>query len=233
MLYACDSGDIYETDYHVSTTGRTLRLTATVTGLNTWEGTGYGVVMAGFDDDNSYAIMQRALPTHLRDGERVDVLVSNISPEVNTMELALTNSLRKRIITLERIDMEDYDTYGPTDTICIDLGNIRVDYEGCMQRGIFDQACIQCHGANGHRASGLDLTEDNSMASLIDVPSTQRPGELRVTSGAPDSSLLREILNEGGEHLLRYNHTEILSSHFKANIEEVRNLIDKWIAGLK
>jgi hypothetical protein len=53
-----------------------------------------------------------------------------------------------------------------------------------------------------------------------------------VESGNAEGSLLHLILNEGGENLLSHNHTEILSSQFKTNLEEVEDLIDSWIRQL-
>ena len=95
--------------------------------------------------------------------------------------------------------------------------------------GVFNRACVQCHGANGRPAAGLNLTEGNAYASLVDVPSTRREGYMRVESGNAEASLLHLILSEGGENLLSHNHTEILSSQFKTNLEEMETLIDSWI----
>ena len=77
------------------------------------------------------------------------------------------------------------------------------------------------------------LTEGNAYAALVDVPSTRRTGYMRVESGNAEASLLHLILREGGEDLLSHNHTEILSSQFKTNLEEVSALIDQWIEQLK
>ena len=33
----------------------------------------------------------------------------------------------------------------------------------------------------------------------------------------------------GGENILHYNHTEVISSHFKDNLAEVRTYLRKWI----
>ena len=65
------------------------------------------------------------------------------------------------------------------------------------------------------------------------MPSTRRTGYMRVESGNAEASLLHLILREGGEDLLSHNHTEILSSQFKTNLEEVSALIDQWIEQLK
>lgn len=230
---ACDSGDIAEKVYSVDETGYTVKVTARMNGLSEWEGTGYTMAVAGFTPDSKFALVQRALPTMAEDGLPVSLVLSNLSSEVQTIELALTNSLRKRIITLYTINMAEYANNTTHDTIRLDLGTIDVGRFGVLQTGVFNRACIQCHGGNGRSAAGLNLTEGNAYAALVGVPSTRHEGYLRVESGCVEGSLLHLILNEGGENLLSHNHTEILSSQFKTNLEEVSAFIDQWIVKIK
>jgi hypothetical protein len=232
MLAACDSGDIVEDSITVTNTGRTVLLTARVSGLSVWEAQNYHMALAGFAANNRYALVQKAIPSATADGEPVRLTISNISNEVSTVELALTNNLRKRIITIHTLKMDDYEGYGPQDTIHLDMGDLDLSRFGCMQYGLFDRACIQCHGGNGRSAGSLNLTDGQAYANLVDQPSTLREGEWRVRSGRADSSLMCHILEEGGENLLRYNHTEVLSSLFKDNLEEVKELIHDWINAL-
>lgn len=233
LLVACDSGDIPEKVYTVDETGYTVKLTAQVSGLSEWEGTGYTMAVAGFTADSKFALMQRALPSAIADGSPVSLVLSNVSSDVRNVELVLTNSLRKRIVTLAAINMADFADNATHDTIHLDLGDIDVSRFGVLQSGLFDRACIQCHGANGRAAAGLDLTRGHALAALVDRPSSRKEGYLRVESGNAEGSLLHLILNEGGENLLSHNHTEILSSQFKSNLEEVSAFIDQWIRHLK
>ncbi len=232
-LLSCDSGDIEESKVTISSSGRTVKLIARMSGVGSWAENNYNVVLAGFSNDNEYAVTQRAIPTTTQDGELVEMVLDNLGSSVDKAELAITNSLRKRIITLESVDLNDYESSTPYDTIYMDLGDIEVDLFGCMQYGIFNKACVTCHGANGSSAGGANLTMGNSYASLVDVPSSLLDGYYRVLSGDPENSLMRIILNEGGENVLNYNHTEVLSSTFKWNLSEVRQLIDQWIVSLK
>lgn len=229
-LTGCDSGDIEERGYSTASGGLTLRFRARLTSQNDWEETGYGIVLAGFSDQSNYAVLQRPIPSAFMNGEAMEMVMSNVSSSISTMELAVTNTLRKRIATFRTIDLEAYK--GRTDTIDIELGSIDVGLSGFMQQGIFNQACIQCHGSNGRKAGTLDLTDGMALQQLVDVPSSQKPGYMRVVSGDAEGSLLRMILHEGGENLLNYNHTEVLSSQFKESLEDVKNLIDEWINGL-
>ena len=232
-LAACDSGDIEEKVFTVDEKGYTVKVTARVSGLSEWEGTGYTLAVAGFTADSKFAIMQKALPSSAEDDTPVSLVLSNISSEVQTVEVSLTNSLRKRIISLASVSMADHAENSAHDTIHLDLGTVDVSRFGVLQAGVFNRACIQCHGGNGRAAAGLDLTAGHARANLVDVPSTRREGMLRVESGNVEGSLLHLILSEGGENLLSHNHTEILSSQFKSNLEEVETLIDNWIEHLK
>lgn len=225
LLGSCDSGDITETHYTVDSKGYNVKLTATLHGLASLPA-GYTLTLAGFQEGDNFAVMQRAIPSGTEDSP-VSLTLSNISSNVSTVEVAVTNSLRERILSLATVKLGDYE--GQTDTIRLDLGTLDASATGCLQRGMLDKACIQCHGANGRKAAGLDLTEGNTYADLVNVASSTRPGELRVEGGNPDGSLLWHILNDGGENLLHYNHTEVISSQFKDNLREVRAYLRKWI----
>ena len=233
LLASCDSGDIEEKVKTVSETGRTVKVTARLKGLADWEGTDYTLAAAGFTSDSKFALLQKAVPATQEELQPVSLVLSSISEEVQTVEVALTNSLRKRIITLQAVNMSDYSQNTARDTIRLDLGTVDVSRFGVLQTGIFNRACIQCHGGNGRSAAGLNLTEDNAEAALVDVPSARKEGYFRVESGNAEGSLLHLILRQGGENMLAYNHTEVLSSQFKSNLEEVSALIDEWIEHLK
>jgi len=209
LFVACDSGDIEDKEYTSSSKGQAVKVTATISGLSTW-GSGYNVALAGFREGSNYAVMQG---------------------QVATVEFSVTNRLRERIVTLARVQLADYsDTQ---DTIQVDLGAVDVSMFGALQQGVFNMACIQCHGGNGRSAASLNLTEGNAYANLVDVPSTRKEGMKRVESGNASQSLLHQILAEGGADILHYNHTEVLSSQFKDNHDGVLGLIDDWINRLK
>ena len=227
---SCDSGDIAEQTYATDNRGHTVRLTATLSGIDSWESR-YAVSLAGFTTGDNYAQVVRTLPNTTPDGTPVELVLSNISDDINTVELAIMNRLRERIITLARVNMEDYtDT---RDTIRMDLGRLDVSRFGALQLGLFNQACIQCHGGNGGvGAASLNLTQGQAYGQLVNVSSTRREGMKRVQPGDVQASLLHQLMVEGGENLLHVNHTEILSNQFRENLSEVRQLIDDWIEGL-
>lgn len=225
LLVACDSGDITERDYEVRSEGKCVKLTATARGLDDWSDDSH-LALACFAQGNQYAVTQRILST--ADGNTpISLTLTHIDSSTSTVELAITNKLRKRLLTLVSLNLEDYAE--SDDTIRLDLGHIDLSMLGCLQRGVFDRACVQCHGANGRKAAGLDLTEGHSYANLVNAPSTTKEGTTRVVAGNAEASLLHQILSEDGHDILHYNHTEVLSSQFKDNLEETRRLIDKWM----
>jgi len=67
-----------------------------------------------------------------------------------------------------------------------------------IQAGIFDkagvsgsQACTACHTNVGRTPeAGLNLVAGASYGSLVNVPSAQKPGLMRVLPGDPDNSYL-------------------------------------------
>lgn len=219
LLTACDSGDIVERTYNVTNATRTLYVTGQFLGLDEWPA-GYSIVVSGFEDGQQYATVQRALTT---DAEGHASLSVPLSERITNVELCVANRLRERILTLQSLPLP---AAGST---TVDVGTIDVGLLGALQEGVFNQACIQCHGQNGRKAAGLDLTDGNAAVSLVGVASSRKEGRVRVVPGDADASLLHDVLNEGGEHILSYNHVEVLSSHFKEQLAHVRSIIDLWI----
>ena len=231
ILTSCDSGDIAEQIHNTTDSGRTVKLTGTFVGIDSWESK-YAVSLAGFSTGNNYAQVVRTIPNTTSDNTKVELIQSNISNDINTIELAITNRLRERILTLASVNLDDYTD--EKDTIHLDVGTIDVSRFGALQIGLFDKACIQCHGGNGGAgAANLNLTRNNAYAQLVNKASTRKEGMMRVVGGDAQQSLIHQLLSEGGENLLHMNHTEILSNQFKENQNEVRQLIDEWINGLK
>lgn len=230
-LASCDSGDIEEQAVSIEDKGYTVKLTAVLTGIDSWESK-YSVSLAGFTTGDNYAQVVRAIPNTTPNNARIELILSNIGDEINTVELAITNRLRERIITIAKVNLDDY--ANQKDTIHMDLGQTDVSRFGALQKGLFNMACIQCHGGNGGAgAASLNLTEGKSYANLVNTPSTRKEGMMRVVSGNAQESLIHQMMAEGGENLLHVNHTEILSNQFRENLNEVRQLIDEWINNLE
>lgn len=231
LFVSCDSGDIVDDRQTAVGNGRAVKLTAKVSGVKEL-GSRYVVSLAFFKSGDNYAATVRSVSSSTEDGTDITLVLSPISKEISTVEFAVTDRLRQRIVTLSHLSVEDYPEQ--TDTIRMDLGAVDVSAFSVLQSGVFNVACIQCHGGNGGSgAAGLNLTEGQALPQLVDVPSTCREGMLRVASGSARRSVLHQILSEGGENILHVNHTEILTNQFRENVVELRSFIEEWINDLK
>lgn len=226
LLAACDSGDIADPSYTVSQSGRAVRMTATVSGVSLL-GDDLCVALAAFAPGDTYATVQRTVSSATPDGTRLELVLGNLGDNVG-VELVLAGRLRNRVLTLAEADLSGCQ---PGDTLNLDLGELDLSLTGCVQRGVFDQTCVQCH-STGHQAAGLSLSSGQSLDCLAGVPSTAVPGEVRVVPGHPERSLLHHVLSDEGSQVVEFNHTEIMSSQFKTNLAEARDIIDRWITSL-
>jgi len=52
---------------------------------------------------------------------------------------------------------------------------------------VLQKECISCHGMKRKKAD-LDLSGDSALKNLLDVPSSQVPGMVRVKPGDPEQS---------------------------------------------
>ena len=228
---ACDSGDIVEKTTADENNGHTVKLSVSVTGMSDLNEK-YSLALATFKSGDNYALTTFGIPTNTKDHELVNIVAPNIDGDVSTVELVIINRLRQRIMTLASINMDEY--ADATDTIRMEAGAVNVNMFNLIQQRVFNMSCVQCHGGNGGSgAANLNLTEGKAFDNLVDVPSTRKEGRFRVVSGTASQSLLHQILAEGGEDILHYNHTEVLSSQFKNDVAPVRTFIDDWINDLK
>lgn len=231
LFTACDSGNIVEQATQDRSSERMVKLNATVTGM-TDLAEQYTFALAMFKPGDNYALTVHSIPATTEDGAEVNIVAPIASSEVSTVELAIVNRLRQRVFTLANINMDDY--ADAADTIRLNVGTVNVGMFDIIQQNIFNTSCIQCHGiGGGSGAAGLNLTEGHSLANLKDVASTRKDGMFRIVSGSASHSLLHQILAEGGEDILHYNHTEVLSSQFKNDVAAVRTFIDDWINDLR
>lgn len=222
-LTACDEGDIIDETFVDETESYTVKFTADVTGLDAWT-TGYDIVVAAFDGESDYAVIQKQLTTSA-DGNTTLVL-SGIPTTARTVEFCVTNKLRRRIVTFESLAISP-SAMSTSDTISFSLSSrMDVGMFATIQRHIFDGPaynCSLCHGAEGGRA-GLDLSEGHSWTNLVGAMSSRIDGALRVVPGSASESVLHQALAEGNPTALRYDHSNLLDGVLK-------RLIDDWIDG--
>ena len=182
MLTACDSGDVHEV-YRQTSSGRTAQLTAS--DVTEWEDLpeGYNLALAAFGSTSQYALGQRILSASDIENGRLRVVLSQLSDTVSTVELCVTNTLRKKVLSLQS---QDAAAQPANDTIRLECLLKALTTASCLQTGFFDEACIRCHGGGNQSARGLNLTAGHSVEMLVNVPSASHPETLRVSGGAPD-----------------------------------------------
>lgn len=226
LTASCDSGDVHEV-YRRTSTGRTALLTGSV---DDWEELpeGYNIGLAAFSSSGDYAMGQRILSSSDVAEGRVRVMLSELSDTVSTVELCVTNTLRKKVLSLQRADPS---SLPPQDTIRLESVLRALTPAACLQTGLFNEACIRCHGGGNQSARGLNLTEGHSMSMLVNVPAASNPNVLRVSGGNPEESLLHQILAESGADVLHVNHVEILHK-LGVDTDVLRAFIDEWIKSL-
>lgn len=219
---ACDDGRIYS-EVEVDSTGRSARLTATVTGLDRWTDR-YTVALAGFADGDDYASISKAVQA---DGDgRVSMTMNNIPDEVTSVRLCVLDRLRRHVVTFcER------STEGVRDTVRLDPGTVDVSMFNAIQQGFLNTTCASCHGASNYAAAGLDLTAGKAYAALVGKASRKVDGHQLVEPGHAEGSVLHMVLNDEHVDGISMNHFDLVS---EKSAQFILPLIDHWIdAGAK
>lgn len=222
LLTACDEGDIVESTHATQADAFTAVFSGDVTGLSSWP-EGYDIVVAAFNDDSDYSILQKQV---VATGGATSLILSGIPTTARSLEFCVTNKLRRRVLTFERVGI-DPAKQSTADTLRLTLPHpIDVGMFASIQRYVFDGTaynCSLCHGQENGRA-GLDLTAAGSYSNLVNKASTRQEGHLRVEPGNSAASTLHEALQEGNPAALRYDHSGLVD-------DLIRRLIDDWIDG--
>lgn len=217
LLSSCDEGRIHEKEVVVTPKGRVVKLTGTISGINSWA-SGYDVVLAGFEEGDSYSVVSKSLSAS-SDGKAVQLVLSGVPENVISLKLCVTNRLRQSVVDFYALTGDAIKTV--SDTIRMDVGTMNVGMYAAVQK-VFNARCIACHGVSTSAARGLFLTEGKSYAGLVNVPSAIDGGILRVKPGRAEESFLHMVLNEEGHDA--HGHLDILSGE-----PEKLTLIDVWI----
>ena len=214
LMYACDDGKIYPSDNGAdSEGGMTVIMTGKVSGAGGGYDNGYTLAIAAFKDGNDFAIVSKSLTDSSEEVE-----LNNISPEADTVELCVINSLRKRVATLCSADLKEMQG----NRHYFDIGVIDASVFSVINREIFSKTCVQCHGATGNSAAGLDLLYEEAYSSLVGIPSSVVDGELRVKPGDATASTLWQAVATDISESWSFHHTNLLTS-------DQCGFIENWI----
>ena len=221
---SCDDGRIYEEEYIPDTSGKVMKLTASMSNLDTWP-RGYSIVLAGFQDNDDYAVITKPVPFPKKGSNDVELVMSGIPGNVTSLHLCVVN--RQRILVHSYYDMPC--PKEESDTILMDLKNQPIDANmyGAVQDEVFNSAeytCFRCHSTNGH-AGSLVLETGKSYDELLGKSSlVAEPGAPLVKPNDAENSVLYQILSSGIGKKLSYDHSEILINSYTD-----KALIKDWI----
>lgn len=222
---SCDDGHVDDPVFQHNTEGYNVQITGTFRSQNTWTGN-YSVVAAAFDEESDYSLIQKVLPSSATDDVQEIVKLSNIPAQSTTIEIAIVNSLRKRIATIYRYEIPD--TYDSKDTIRIDVGELNVGMfatiNNCVLQGTSTN-CSMCHrGKNA--AANLDLTPENAYASIVNVLAEKRNTMMRVLPYDASNSFFYKVITEGDENV-SYSHLGFFAEEkYAAFIDIIASWID-------
>lgn len=210
---SCDDGDITEAVSNMETSGRTVKITASITGVENWP-SGYSVVVAGFGD-SKYAEISKNIIV----GEADTVVLGGIGNGVKTVEICVINRLRERVATFYENDIST----NSSKEIVLDAGSLHVDMFNAVQKSVFNPTCAQCHGGGTSAAAGLYLTEGKSFDALVNVAAVKATdGSLRVVPGDAANSFLCKVI-KGTDETLSFDHSNMVSDG------KYVQLIENWI----
>ena len=163
VLQACDEGRLYEQETVIAPEGRTVTVKARLTGIASWPDPSMYVVVAGFNDDSDYALINKSVPAPSEEGGEVTVQLSGIKEQVTRVELCVINRLRKHIVSFYTIDEAQL---AASNEIEVDAGTLNVGMYHTIQERVFNSTCVNCHGAATSAAAGLYLGTQGILVAL-------------------------------------------------------------------
>ena len=218
---SCDDGRIYEEEYTPDTSGKVMKLTARISGMDTWA-RGYSLVLAGFEPGNDYAVITKPVPFTKEENEPVELVMSGIPDNVTQLHLCVVNRQRLLVHSYAKIDCRKNEP----DTIRMENIVQNVNMFDAVQKEVFsddEYTCYRCHSGN-KPAGGIVLTEGNSYHSLLNRHSGVLKDSLIVSPGNADGSTLYMILGTDFGASLKYNHANILINSYTD-----KSLVKDWI----
>lgn len=222
ITQSCDDGRLFEKETVVAPEGRSVTLKARLTGISSWPDPAMYVVIAGFNDESDYALINKAIPAPSVEGEEVTVQLSGIKEDVTRVELCVINRLRKHILTFYTIEESELTV---SNEIEVDAGTFNLAMFNVIQQRVFNTTCVNCHGASTSAAAGLYLTEGKSYDAIVSKPSKKMEGLNIIEPGNPTKSAMYQTLASDvsitdGWH---YNHTSEVVD------DDILSLIRQWI----
>lgn len=222
-LAACDEGRLDDSRLLMpDRTGIAACVDAPVLRTDGYDGTGYTLALAGFAPGSDYAEVCRNITADdLSDSGVLTVTLSDIPASVTQVRLCVLDRLRKQVSVFVTADCTD-----TADTLRLRDVPSDLSLTGALSNRLFTPQCVACHGDNGHKAAGLDLTAGAVERSLLMVPSRKMPGWMLVVPGHYESSVLHRVLSTHESSTWAYDHSSEIAD------PALLTLIEHWIQAL-
>ncbi len=212
----CDEGDIQEAATETKTSGKVARLTAAVSGIDSWSSQ-YSVVLAAFAEGSDYAVVQKRLTEG--DNGNVETTLNITSDDVATIELCVTNRLRQRIVSFASVPVSQLQG----DSLHLAPGRVDVSMFQTIQDMVFTTTCARCHGLGNTPAAGLTLAQGQSYAALVNHEASKQERGVRVVPGDTEASLLHKVIHGDPAAAVSFDHSNMIKE------PTTIALIDNWI----
>lgn len=223
IISGCDDGRIYPSGNGLSQDGLNIEIRCKLGGADYWRSSqSYSLSAAAFGTaGDDYADVSLNISPEIA-SERI--VLRGVSPAASTVEICILDRLRKKVAVFASFDIAGAAVTG--DTLRFEAGEIDVTPLSALQKMLFTPTCSACHGGSAYAAGGLSLTSPSETErATVGVAARRALPEapLRVTPGAPDSSLLYLALTSDISASWPYDHSVETVSN------SVRDILRLWI----
>lgn len=211
---ACDEGKIYPPENN-GLSGNKINMEIVFTGQEAWPAE-YMLVFAAFGDDEEMPVVSKIISKPASENEKVIYTLNGLDERSKKVTISVVNKGRQALYHFYSypIDSDVEEMTLPVETI--DLAAF-----DRIQKQVFNNYCITCHGAGDHAAANLNLTEGKSRAQLVNMEAELSSDNKKlVYPEKSEQSFLMDILEND---LIHYNHTDVLPE------KELITLIKTWI----
>lgn len=216
LFTGCDDGKIYPEE--VTTHDMFANLTVTLKGKEAWPQKDL-IVLAAFGDDQTIPISTTVIPEPTASNNTASVKLGLTGNEKTIAVSIVTKGTTRQVLyNFYTYPIEEFSKEINLPVNEIDLASFER-----IQKQIFNDNCVACHGGSTHAAAGLYLTDGKSYDAIVNVPADlSSEGKMIVNPGKPNASFITDILLED---IVNYNHSDIFAS-----TPEFITLMKTWIS---
>lgn len=227
FIASCDDGHVDDPVYVDTSESYSVQIIGTFSGVDQWNDESYSLVVAAYDDESLYSLIQKSFPLN-GDASTVDTItISRVTTAATSIQVAVADVLRQRVATIYSYDIPE--GQDPSEAIVLNVGALDASPFGAVDAAVFQGlSCARCHQGDEPPA-GLDLTTDNALVHLVGVKSHKEPDETLVVAGDADNSFLVKVLEQGDDNV-HYDHRAFFVEDSRAPL---LSLIRSWINSIE